>query len=290
MVKKFTTGSLACSILGAAGVVVTTVLTAKLAPKAQKRVEKMKQDLEAKGETAKKGDILIANIKSYWPAILSGGATLASIFTSQFLSKKAEVSLIAAAGTADQLCRKYKNQIRNVAGKTGLTDIINKISKDDYEQVKPEQPTDNRKLFWEEHVGFFYADELLLERSMTALNQRINDSMALYEYEMYGIATIADLITGCEAEILNKNIKLADLNFGWSFDYLADSWEGYWIHDYREELTTEDGKSYTRIIFTEDPVYNPIDWYDYKVEKLITKEEYYGDRKDLMENECENDI
>lgn len=241
------------SIIGAAGVVLTSVLTAKETPKAAKKLEEVKKNPECK-----KIDVLKTVVPCYIPAIVSGTITIASIVSSTIISKKTEASLTATCMMLDQGWRKYKGQVKKVIGEKAHLDILDAQAKEDYvaQEVDKVEVPDDRELYWEEHVGYFLAKPIDLAFAYGDLNQRLQ--VEDYVGKTWFFAMLYNLLIDANAELLNKDIKPEELNIGWSADYLIEAYEYVWIHMSLVESEEEyNGRKVTKVIFFEDPIFDP---------------------------------
>lgn len=101
------------SCLGAAGVVSTSIFTAKATTKASALIE---QATLEKGEKLEPLEVINVALPVYIPAILSGVATVACIFGANTLNKNHQASLIAAYGMLDQSYKEYKAKVEELHG------------------------------------------------------------------------------------------------------------------------------------------------------------------------------
>lgn len=235
----------ALSIISAIGTVATAVVVAKETTKIDKN-----DILELKDK--KNIEKLKFLFNNYKKSLIIGGVTVASTVSSTILSKKAEASLIATAGMLDTGWRRYKDQIKKTLGINTHNDILTKLSKDD-EKPEPKNEEAKEKLYYEEHAGYFYADPEKLAFAYADLNQRLH----IEDYDnTYYYTTLYNLIEDAGAELQDKD-KFDNLNFGWSDDYLDETYGCTWVHMHEKVVTEEGGKTYTVISFSEEPIFDP---------------------------------
>jgi len=248
-IRQKQTLSICLSIFGALGTIVTAYLTRKAAFKEVDILrESPPEDVKDKIKTV---------IPIYIPAIIGGSVTIASIIGSIFLSRKVEASLAAVAILADQGWRKYKRQVKNMFGTDKHIDILKGVAKTDYEQVKKDiwkKPEDTRRLYHEEHVGYFLADPVKLAFSYADMNQRLHIE-DFGETSFYVL--IYNFLQQADAELLNKDIKPEDLKWGWSYEYLGDQYSHAWIHMTLHEVKMDDGTICTEIEWCEESICDP---------------------------------
>jgi len=253
-IKSRQTVSVVLSVAGGIGTIVTAYLARKAAQKELKiRDDIFKEDYENKQETPKK--MVFRQIAPvYIPTLIVGVATIASTISSTLLSRKTEASLAGMALIADQGWRRYKNKVKDVLGLDKHGEILSSISKDEYKKTKPVTPEDGRKLYWEETVGFFLAVPEKLAMSYADMNQRL-------QVEDFGessyYAMLYNLLNQADAELLNKKLDPEELQWGWSEQWLSQTYGYAWVHmTYHEELT-DDGKEYIVVEFVEEMILDP---------------------------------
>jgi len=256
--------SLGLSLLNAVGVVATFVLTINDTKKYLKEKEKLK-------ENATKKQKAYVFLKNYKTSLIVGSTTLISGIFSKIISYKTEASLIATATMLDTSLRKYKSKIKETLGIDADKKIQASIMKDAY-KAPTEEPEANELLFWEEHIGYFYAKIENIHKAMIMINEDMSGNGCWYSTgrECTGYITIGEFLKLCEGRPLSHNLTPEKLNFGWSFDYLGDYCEYYWVH---LDIAEPDENGARMLYWFETPVWNPDRWYDY-VHGEITKEEY----------------
>lgn len=242
------------AIVNVAGTVGLLATATKDAPKTKEAIDKLKSE----NPNVDKKTIVKTFCKDMAFPLSLTAITAISGASSTILSRRAEVSLGASVLALEKGYEKYSGKVKEVLGVEKTRDILTSIAKDDLKDVPEDKKDDKRVLYWVEHVGFFKADPELVALSYADINQRIHidDSVA----GTYFFATLKNFLIQADAEILDKNVNLDELDhWGWSADYLMDMFEYYWIHMHWDDVT-ENGKSFRRIWFEEDPVTGYLNW------------------------------
>lgn len=234
------------SIIGGAGVIFTSYLTAK----ATMQVAEDKKD-----EKLSKKDFIKKYWKKYIPALISGGATIASITSSCIIGKKTEASLSASAIALSQVYNKYKGKIKNTLGLDVHRDIMGKLAEDELKNNEVKCSAEDTILCHEEHIGWFETTREELAYAYADLNQRIQ----VYDYqETAYYVMLYSFVKDHNIKLLEPDkVSNEDLQWGWSSDYLLDEYSYNWVHMVTEDRVSEDGKVFREIIFVEDPILNP---------------------------------
>ena len=279
------------SIVGIGGVVGTSILSVS--------GYKKYKELEAKEGKPKtfKQKIKMA-IRAYYPAIVSGTATVGCITGSAIISKKTEVSLASSAVMADQLYNKYKNKVTSVIGQEKASEIMKMISEDDYNKVQQEDKKidDGRKLYWEEHIGFFKATPEDIAYSIGDINKKMN-SPDFYNEQCYDVGplyscTLDDFIKLSRAEMLEDLDKFA-LDYGWNIEYLDAVYTSRFVGMRQTHMVDKDGnEKYIKIEFDKDPVYMPneVDYSEYIHPDDYQYEEFTSDNPNINKDNEEYEL
>lgn len=251
------------SIIGGGGVVATAVLSSKATLKASERIKIVKDENKDDDKDNFRKEIIKSVIPCYIPTAICGSLTIASIVTGTIISRKIEAALAASCVAIDQSYRRYKNKVKNILGVDKHSDIIESIAKDEFDKKHPTQPTDNRKLYWMEWTGFFYADPVKLINAINNMNLRL----CAYNYNSYvdnnkmGYITIGEILKDADAELLEPDKAKEFENYGWSAEYLIDVWDDNWIYFFVSDKEDPKYGKYKTIIFeTACPVYDPANW------------------------------
>lgn len=257
------------SILGSSGVVATAILAVKATPKAQKRIKEIKEESLKLNAKTNKLTVIKALAPCYLPTAIVGGITIASIISGTIISKKVEASLSATCIALDQGYKRYKGKVKDILGLDKHQDVIKAIAEDEYAKEHPETPKDDRKLYWNEYTGFFYAKPVDVVKAIHNMCMRLHafNSYGFIDASEMGYCTLDQFVKESNAELLDKTKFEPFSNFGWSVDYLSDCWDEYWIHYGIHDEETEDKQPYTVIEFlTADPIYDPMGFYEREYE------------------------
>lgn len=244
--------SILLAIAGAAGVVVTTILTRKAAVKENDILEKNK----SLGVTLTNKDKINVFIKTYTPVLVVGTATIASIVTSTIIGKKTEASLGVMAIFAQQGWSRYNRQIKETLGVDKHVDVLKDIAKKELNSVPKSNITknDGKELFFEEHIGFFRSRTIDILAAYTNLNQRLlrPDGSNKTRY----FTTLGLFLKDSKADIVKLNNKKGDyIDLGWSYGVLMIEKESKWI-DMTLTDAEEDGVKYKVISWKQEPTYD----------------------------------
>ncbi len=245
------------AISSVVGLGVTIFLTAKAAPKAEK---KLKEAEEKKGEKLSTKEVIKTSAKTYIPVAIAGTATAVSVISSTILSKKTEASLAATTVALDGIYRRYKGKVTDIFGKDAQKKIFSKIIEEDKPEDAPAVRTDGKKLYYNDYIGFFYAVPEKVKDAFANMNMRLNSSNAdgYINPELMGYCTFGEFIDDCDGEILDKPTFEQYKNFGWSEYYLDDTWcTDTWIYLGEHDAEGPDDH-YTCLTFISvDPIINP---------------------------------
>ena len=141
--------------VGAIGVIVTSVLVAKAAPKAVRVIEEVET---AKGEELTKLEVIKSVVPVYIPAIVVGASTIACIFGANVLNKRDQAALVSAYALADNAYREYKDKINNLISDDTKAQIKEAIAKDQYEENRC--VSDEKQLFFDFNTMRYFESTL----------------------------------------------------------------------------------------------------------------------------------
>lgn len=270
-------------LLGAAGTVATAVFAVKATPKAMKKIDELKK--ENNSEKISKKVLIKELFPIYLPSIIIGVATVSSTTISTVLSRRTEASLIATSMVLSQGWNKYKYKLESLLGPKAKELLRSKISIDDYKKSKSKlkATNKNKQLYWEEHLGWFYADPVELTAGISDANQRLYAPDPSKEGSFY-FATLYLLSKDARLKVLDKEKLESCKHIGWTADYIYEAYEKkfVWIHPYYTKVFNKDTGEllYTRISFWEEPIF--------LIDSEINRD-HYKSRKDY-EHEAESDI
>lgn len=135
------------TILGAAGVVATAVLTAKAVPKAE---ELKNEAYNQKGDALTTAEKIKASWTAYIPAAITGASTIACIFGINYLSVKNQASLMSAYALLDNTFKDYRSKANEVYGEDADKNIGNAVMRAKFDDGMELHP-DEALLFYDHH-------------------------------------------------------------------------------------------------------------------------------------------
>lgn len=115
------------TVIGAIGVVATTVMAVKATPKVTKLLEEASD--EKQDELTKLEVIRLAG-PAYIPSILVGASTIACIFGANALNKRQQASLTSACVLAGNTYKEYRQKVKEMFGEETDVQIRDAILKD----------------------------------------------------------------------------------------------------------------------------------------------------------------
>lgn len=224
--------------IGAVGVILTAVMTAKATPKAEIRILDKEDE---KNAPLTKVEAMVAVAPVYAPAIAIGSATIACIVASTILNNRQKMALSSAYILLDQSYKKYKDKIITLFGEDASRDAEREVTKDSIESLrKVETPSSDEVLiFYEKHRNELFertlvevkdAEYQLNKKFITTGRVSLNDF-----YEFLGLDAIE------EGEVL-----------GWNVD-LIESQEDCWIDFEHDLIKTNDGMECYEILTVNEP-------------------------------------
>ena len=134
--------------LGAAGVIATSIMTAKATTKASKLLESAVWE---KGNVLTKKETIKAVIPAYIPAALVGITTIACIFGSNAVSARQKASLASAYALLSGAYAKYKDKVIELYGDEADKNVKEEVAKEEYEDRQDVIviPKDDEVLFFD---------------------------------------------------------------------------------------------------------------------------------------------
>lgn len=133
------------TVMGAAGVVGTAVLSVKATPKALVLLEEAKRE---KGEKLTVVETVKVAWKPYVPAAITGFSTIACIFGANYLSMKNQASLMSAYALLDNAYKEYRNKVVDIYGDEADINVRQEIVK---AKINDDIEVENGKLLFFDH-------------------------------------------------------------------------------------------------------------------------------------------
>lgn len=130
--------------LGAIGVVATSIVAVKSAPKAKKLIEEAEHEKEV---SLTKFEKVKAAAPAYIPAIVVGASTIACIFGANVLNKQSQASLASAYALLNSSYQEYKNKVVELYGEEADDRVKDEIVKDHYEESEYDIPEGEQLFF-----------------------------------------------------------------------------------------------------------------------------------------------
>lgn len=232
-IKKNASTIMTC--MGAAGVVVTSVMAIKATPKALERIEQAKEE---KGEDLTKLEIINTAGVVYIPTFIMGASTIACIVGANVLNKKKQAALMSAYALLDSSYKEYKKKTEELYGEDAHKNIVSEIAKDKYE------PTENEgQLFYDEYSGRYFTSTM--------------ENVIKAEYEFNR------LLAQDSGLYLNEWFELVGLDrtdygdyLGWSVFELVETYWYCWVEFQHEKVVMDDGMECYIITMLMEPTFD----------------------------------
>lgn len=237
--KKFIkrNSSTILTVVGATGVVATSVMAVKATPKALYLLEKAK---EKKGEDLTKLEAIQVAGPVYIPSVLVGASTIACIFGANMLNKRNQAALMSAYALVDNSYKEYRNKVQELYGDDADKSIKEGIAKDKYEE-NDISVDDGKQLFYDYFSGRYF--ESTIERVQRAEYQ-INRNLVMRDYaylnEWYEELGIDPIDSGWD--------------YGWSPGMNLDHYWQDWVDFSHEKVTMDDGLECTIVTMMQEPI------------------------------------
>ena len=224
---------LVCTVLGAAGVVATGILSAKAALDARDVLDEYERErvagLSQREVSALPETSIYTEIKLTWKKwvlpVLVGSASIAAMVLSHRLSKKQIMALSASnaflASQLNGIKGAIDRRIENTDVKRDLYLEAAKVRREDADEATGAFVLSKTgHLYFDDVTGeWFRQDPVIMEKARSEINKRyaIHNTVSLFEvYECYGFdkALIPDIWK----------------SLGWDLDTMIEDWGGYeWI-------------------------------------------------------------
>lgn len=230
--------------ISVAGVVATSVATAKGATKASKLLETAKEE---KGEELTKTEKFKIASPSYIPAVAIGTATIACIFGSNVLNKRQQASLASAYLFLDQSYKEYKNKAKDLYGEDANERIEEEIAKDKYKEVIIKD--DTKQLFYDEYSKRYFESTIV---KVQQAEYQLNRDFIMRDYatvnEFYDYLGLDPIEGGDE--------------FGWSTGLCFECYWQMWLDFTHTKVTLDDGRECIKIHMFQEPIFDFENYYE----------------------------
>lgn len=228
-------GATILSCMGVAGVVGTTVVTAKSAIKASQILEVTKQE---KGENLTTIEKLKVAAPIYIPSILLGASTVACILGANVLNKRQQASLVAGYTLLNTSFKEYRNKVIDIYGEEAHEKVEEAIKED-----HAISQGDETVLFFDQYSQRFFESTLFkVQQAEYYLNRELvmRDWFTLNEwYDELGL----DIVDAGDV-------------LGWSTEMCLQAYWQSWVDFNHNHKVDENGRKYIEISFWQTPVDN----------------------------------
>lgn len=224
------------TVMGAAGVVATTVTAVKATPKALLLLEQAKEE---------KGDDLttVEKVKiagpAYIPTVVLGVSTIACVLGANVLNQRNQASLMSAYALVDRSYKDYRKKVDELYGTEAGEQVRAGIAKDNYEENQVEV-VDGERLYYDFYSGrYFNATPATVKRAEYELNRTLMLDDGVFLNEWY------------------QHLDLEPLEHGWNFGWAAcansDMYWQTWVDFNHEKTVMEDGLECIIVSFNQEP-------------------------------------
>lgn len=232
------------TVVGAAGVIATTVTAVKATPKALLLMEAAKEE---KGEDLTKIEKVKVAGPAYIPSVVLGTATIACIFGANMLNKRQQASLMSAYALLDSSYKDYRKKVDELYGEEAGAEVRAGIAKDKYEEDEHRQLEEGKRLYYDFYSArYFEATPAEVKNAEYNLNRSLMLDDCAYLNEWYTFLGIEGVEHG--------------LDFGWSTCANSDMYWQTWVDFHHEKTTMDDGLECIIISFNQEPY---LDFEDY---------------------------
>lgn len=158
------------TVVGAVGVITTTVLAVKATPKALKLIEEAEDE---KGEELTVVETVKTAWKPYVPTAISCTSTLVCIFGAHYLSARTQASLMSAYAVLDSTFKEYREKIREKCPEESIR-YEHEMILSKYDGSLDVDEDDGKELFWDyQSLRYFRASLEEVKNAEYLLNQKL---------------------------------------------------------------------------------------------------------------------
>ena len=225
--------------IGAAGVVATSVMAMKAAPKAKLLLEEAKK---AKGEDLTKLEIVVAAAPAYISTLITGIATITCIFGANTLNKRQQAAITSAYALLDNYFKEYKVHVNKLHDEEANIEekVVESIAKDEYKQCDI-LPSKGKELFFDFYSNRYFESTIEdVQRAEYRLNRNLVMRGYVYLNEFY--------------EELGLNPLESGYKLGWSTESCLAFYRQSWIDFTHEKVELEDGLECRIIVMQNEPI------------------------------------
>lgn len=233
------------TIVGAAGVVATSVMAVKATPKALRAIEEAKEE---KGDDLTRLETIAVAAPAYTPVVITGIATIGCIVGINILNKRQQASLASAYALIDQSFKDYKHKVTELYGEDADTQVKGAIVKDKYGEREFDLE-DGKKLYYDMHSEqYFEATPFMVQRAEYELNRMNITDGSVYLNDWYRLLDLKPVEHGWD--------------FGWSPGMNSERTWQEWIEFSHQTVVMDDGLEVMIIEFITEPVFGFETYFD----------------------------
>lgn len=225
--------------VGAAGVVVTSVMAVKATPKALRMIEDAKEE---KGEDLTRLETVAVAGPSYIPAAITGIATIGCIVGANILNKHQQAALVSAYAFLDQSYKDYKKKVNELFGEDAGKQVTTAIVKDKWGEQEFELDGEKRLYYDMYSERYFEATPYQVSRAKYEINRMNVTEGYTFLNEWY------------------QQLGVEPLDWGWDFGWTpAINMERYWqewIDVKCDVVVMDDGLEVITLEFSQEPIYD----------------------------------
>lgn len=228
------------------GVIFTAISSGKAAIKAE---QLRAEAVEVKGCELTRKETIIAQVPAYILPIVSTSLTLACIFGCNWLNRKQQASLAAAAVGIQKSFALYKNKIIEKYGAEVDAAVKEALAEESAQNGNLPTPTEGNVL-----VHDIITDQwrCMSRQSIIECEYDFNQ-----RFTYYGLVSVAEY-----CDIFGFDVEDGYDSVGWNVEWMLEGGEMGWLEFCNRERETEAGTPYISI----EPVYQPMvnhEDYDY---------------------------
>lgn len=241
-VEKHSPTILTC--IGAGGVILTAVMSAKATPKAMLLIE---MATDEKGEELTFLEKVKVTAPAYIPTALMAGSTITCIFGANVLNQKYQASLTSMYMFLDSSYKEYRSKVKELYGPEADMTVRNAVIRDHQHKKELEDSSLFKKeLFYDE------LSERFFERSM----EEVRDA----EYQFNRMLAInGDVTLNIFYELLGLEVTPIGESIGWTINFPSEECSG-WIDFYHDLVTAEDDdpdfREFYKLTISDDMMYH----------------------------------
>lgn len=231
-------GTTVLSVVGAGGVIATSVAAVKATPKALAMIEKAKEE---KGEELTKMEVVKVAGPAYIPSIVIGASTIVCVLGANALNKQQQAALASAYALLDTSFKEYRDKVEELYGEDADMTVKSEIAKDKYEE-NDISVDDGKQLFYDDFSERYF--EAKMEDVIRA-EYEINRKLSLW-----GGASLNEFY-----EALDIPTKDYGEFLGWSSGGLIEMTWSDWLDFDHHKVVMDDGLECYIITMSVEPMY-----------------------------------